>query len=46
MNHEYYTWDELRAMGCPDELLIQYILFTKADLKKYFNIDQSVLTIK
>lgn len=27
--NEYYTFDELRALGCPDELLFQYIWMTK-----------------
>lgn len=26
---EYYTFDELRKLGCPDELLIQYVFMTK-----------------
>lgn len=31
---EYYTMDELRAFGCPNELLMQYIFFTKAEIDK------------
>ncbi len=34
----YYTWEELRELGCPDGLLIQYIWFTKQDLKRLFDI--------
>lgn len=26
---EYYTFEELRALGCPNELLIQYVLCAK-----------------
>ena len=29
---EYYTMDELRAFGCPNELLMQYVLCTKKEL--------------
>lgn len=28
----YYTMDELRAFGCPNELLMQYIFFTKEEI--------------
>lgn len=30
----YYTFDELRALGCPDGLLIQYVFLTKAEIDK------------
>ena len=29
MNDKYYTVDELRQLGCPDGLIIQYIFMTK-----------------
>lgn len=32
---EYYTFDDLRKLGCPNELLIQYITFTKDQINKW-----------
>lgn len=29
-----YTFDELRAMGCPDGLLIQYVCCTKEEIDR------------
>lgn len=29
MTPEYYTMDELRTLGCPNELLMQYVLMPK-----------------
>lgn len=26
---QYYTFDELRELGCPNELLMQYVLVPK-----------------
>jgi len=34
---EYYTFDELRKLGCPNELLIQYVLCTKEEINKILN---------
>lgn len=34
MNEYYYTWDELRDLGCPDGLLMQYIFCTKAQINE------------
>jgi hypothetical protein len=31
---EYYSFEELREMGCPDGLLIQYVMLTKAEIDK------------
>ena len=33
--NSYYTMDELRALGCPNDLLIQYITFTKEEIDKF-----------
>lgn len=32
--NEYYTFDELRALGCPNGLLIQYWCLTKTEIDK------------
>jgi len=32
MTPEYYTMDELRALGCPNELLMQYVVMTKQEV--------------
>jgi hypothetical protein len=31
---DYYTFDELRVFGCPNELLIQYVMMPKAWIDK------------
>ena len=36
---EYYTFDELRKLGCPDSLLMQYIFFTKLEINKMLEIE-------
>ena len=38
---EYFTFDELRAMGCPDELLIQYVLMPKEWILRQQTIKQT-----
>ncbi len=40
--NEYYTLDELRALGCPDGLLIQYFTFTKREIDRLICQTQSV----
>lgn len=39
---KYYTFDELRALGCPDELLIQYALMTKDWIDRMLNASEHV----
>lgn len=34
MTPQYYTMDELRAFGCPDGLLIQYVFCTKEEIDR------------
>ncbi len=34
MTPEYYTMDELRQLGCPNELLMQYVLCTKEEIDR------------
>ena len=34
MTPTYYTFEELRALGCPDGLLMQYVTFTKKEINK------------
>ena len=36
--NQYYTMDELRELGCPDGLLMQYIFFTKLEINKMLGI--------
>jgi len=31
---EQITFEELRALGCPNDLLMQYIFFTKLEIYK------------
>jgi hypothetical protein len=34
MIEEYYTWEELIELGCPPQLIIQYIFMTKDWVEK------------
>lgn len=38
---EYYTFDELRALGCPNELLMQYICLSKQDIDNMLKTSQN-----
>lgn len=31
---EYYTMNELRNLGCPDDLLMQYFFCTKEEIDR------------
>ena len=37
--NQYYNWDELLELGCPDGLVIQYITFTKQDINRWLYND-------
>ena len=32
--NDHYDFDELRAMGCPNGLLMQYVCLTKAEIDR------------
>lgn len=37
--NEHYTMDQLRGMGCPDDLLMQYVMLPKADVDKAIKLN-------
>lgn len=46
MHHIYYTVEELRELGCPDCLIIQYITFTKKEIDRMINVIDNTLNSK
>jgi len=44
--NEYYTFDELRALGCPEGLLMQYICMTKAEVDNLYRDKTTKIQIK
>ena len=44
--NEYYTMDELRALGCPNGLLMQYIFCTKKEIDQLIGKSNETLRIQ
>lgn len=44
-NDRNYSMVELRRKGCPDSLLMQYVLLTKEEVDKIVNSDKNKLLI-
>jgi hypothetical protein len=39
---DHYTMEELREFGCPDELLMQYVFCTKAEIDRLLAYSKSL----
>ena len=37
----YYTFEELRELGCPNELLIQYVFIPKVEIDRMLELAQT-----